>query len=55
MSENDFKCVYFDNEKRYCDCGMLFNLNGVVERKVNKLDGVLLLNSTFVLGVVKHI
>lgn len=37
---NDFKCVYFDYLNRYCDCGRLFNLNGSVKRKVNKLDGV---------------
>jgi len=37
---NNLECVYVDNLNRYCDCGKIFNLNGPVKRKVNKLDGV---------------
>ena len=37
---NNLECVYVENVNRYCDCGKLFSLNGPVERKVNKLDGI---------------
>ncbi|MDR2623612.1 MAG: hypothetical protein LBC39_03420 [Methanobrevibacter sp.] len=40
MKENNLKCIYIDNEKKNCDCGTLFKLNGRVERKVNKLSGI---------------
>ncbi|MDR2624001.1 MAG: hypothetical protein LBC39_05465 [Methanobrevibacter sp.] len=33
IKRNNFECVYVDNEKKYCDCGALFNLNGCAERK----------------------
>ena len=37
---NNLKCIYVDNLNKYCDCRVLFSLNGPVKRKVNKLDGV---------------
>jgi hypothetical protein len=37
---NNFKCVYVDNEKKNYDWGALFNMNGCVKRKMNKLSEI---------------